>query len=543
MYLKYLVVCLLLSSPAQAAMHGSGGGGGGGGICASDPSHATDGCDSADPNSTFLQTNFLTYAAQSGQTLAYFPCAAGQPTCWFLAGASDIAHGQGGYPVGYHTPLASLNDPTVASLPTGCKYYSGGHGWYLGFGPMVDCAAVVSPTVSGFNFGPTATHGCIQLTFESNVTGTINVTNNNFEAAPASSGFGAGQNCASAGTSVPSGVGFIGLINFYSGTKANVNLTYNSFNGHWLDSCCNAIFNATVSRGVGLVPIYYMGNGATQGLVTMDYCSMIGFNGAGPTIANANPAASPGGFIMKHSYQEGVQARTPYGHIDGIYFSPGTATFPTLHYETYYNTVLQPSVVVATGTSWQFHSTNGSGYTVNVVQDHNFLVLGNFVTGASTYNVTAGGTVDNGAGAAGNIFTLTSGGPVYTGSSPAAGNFALADQINSTQWHIDCTINGVAPCTAPNKGNFAATVSVGPFTVSSQSWYNHWSNYPAFGHTHGGITNLTITNNYIDSFIDDPGGASPFNVASPCSNPATVTGNVDMRTGANLPIAGGGAGC
>ena len=541
MFTRVLIaLVVLLGALFSAPAYLRGRGGAAASSCAGDPSASVDGCNGANWASNFIRPNFLAYAAMSGQTLAYYPCLSGQPVCWYLAGASDVAHGQGGYPVGYYTPKASLLDPTnQANLPTGCTYYPTGHAWYNGLGPMVDCASIASPTISGFDFGPTGSHGCVQLTFEGNVTGTITVTNSNFEA---------DSTCAVAGALTPISPVFIGLIYFANTSKTNANITFDSFNGHWLDPCCNAIYNASLGGGKGLVPFYYFGNTGAQGLVTVDYSNMIGFNGAGLSVTNASPSAPPGGLIMSHSYQEGFEARAPYGHTDGIYFFDGTSTYPTVHFETYYNTVLQTGAGQTQGTGWQFHSTNATGYTTNVVSDHNFLVFGNLVTGASAYNVTAGGTIDDGAGGPGNIFTLTSGGPVYTGSSVVTGAFALADQIDATHWHVDCTINNIAPCDGGNKGKFASTstssssVSVGPYTVTSQQWSNHWSNFPAVIHAHGSITNLTITNNYVDSFIDS-GGGSPFYIVSPCVNPAVVTGNVDMRTGAPLPISGGGSGC
>ena len=150
-------------------------------VNAQSPSRPTDGCPYGNSYAdgclgvasygNFQNSQFFTYAKQSGQKQYYN--AAGQasahPPPWNVAGVD--------YPVGYSTAMP-LKDPAAGRLPTGCSYNPMGS---KTGGPIVTCAGVKNLTLDGWDF---SLHNCMPLDIKGSNTGTVTISNSKFVNGP-----------------------------------------------------------------------------------------------------------------------------------------------------------------------------------------------------------------------------------------------------------------------------------------------------------------------------------------------------------------------
>ena len=195
---------------------------------------SADGCAGANQNGNFKQSTLLTANAASGQTLAFFPA-------WNIAGKD--------YPVSYDKTL-SLQNPSVASLPTGCAYLDSGTSPTASTatgarhtGPTLSCggtgqSAFTGGTLSGMDF---TQNSCTWLYFGASASGTATIKNNHF---------GSGSNCD--GDSA-SGVALLG--GSFAGALMSITFTNNEV---------EELYNKNTVK-TNLINAFFFGNKGTSG--------------------------------------------------------------------------------------------------------------------------------------------------------------------------------------------------------------------------------------------------------------------------------------
>ncbi len=477
--------------------------------CASDPSHATDGCDGANWSSVYINHNLLltgtscapSCGAQSGQTLAYAPePAAYNPvpanapsTPRFIAGRD--------YPVGYITPKGSLQDPATATLPPDCQYYTpraAPRPWATLAAPMVRCAAVggvsTDLTLTTLEFGPTGGHGCTLVTFASSYTAHATITDSDFDN---------DANCVASGqiasNSIPA------FLMFENGTQATVDVTFSMFNGEWLSSCCNM---ATDNNGYGrwFTGITYWGNANPTHRLTVKYSAFLGMNGANVAYLAANGGngvaiTADTGLDFRFNTVEGISSGSPYGHTDGIYMSAG-----------YYSQYFAPDGVTP-GTTNYPAAFIASYNSILVTSDAQPAATGMFYqlgqSAIPSQRVT-GGSGD------GSTVTLTWG----SGTTFAVGSTIYVLKVNPSAW------NGYQTVTASSSTSVSFANSTrgswsrgGVVTNHSTGWastspYTVTNNTMLVGNQVRGLTAATVKASYVfGGSVGNNNGASPANAA------------------------------
>ena len=433
------------------------------------------------------------------------------------------------YPVGNITPVASMADPTTATLPSGCTYYSTGANIgginYSGLGPEVYCNTATL-SLHGYDFGHINGHNSVFLLIGASTTSS-KIYDNHFE------------NDANLTANIsPLDADEPGLL-YFSGVSSGTHNVYNNVAyGHFLDPCCEVppiagqtLRFVSVQNSIANVNITYNASfdfGQAHFL----------YNG------NTSPTAS-NTVYMAFNYMEGWTARCPTGHGEVIYAGGGTSTYPQIgDYE--FNTILQPDNVASCSTTAIYPSEpSASDIFSQITINGNTVIGGNLTGGATTPINTASGIVDNGTGScpsspgpAGNVLTVCSlgaGSVVGQGESTAIGGVSYNIYANvsgsgvGSQWNIE------------NQANWTP-VSIST-TFSSISFTAQFSYAEAVAFDHGTIINSTISNNYIGWTSSasgganaGPGGTAAFlanmdNSGSSCTNPTVFSGNIDLANG------------
>lgn len=276
-----------------------------------------DGCPTAPPGGVFQRANFGLYAIQDGQP-SFLPS---HPMPWNVAGWD--------YAVGY--PSMVLQDPATAVLPAGCIYTPTGS---PGNGPLVKCSATAGVRVSGFDF---SLHHCTVLEISSSVTGTVEISNDNFQN---------GRKCAVAN-------GY--LVKIDSGSTATLNVWNNVFDGNY------PAFTASL---VGTFE-----DNRTSGTGTFLYNAFIN------SPSRPINGSSTGDLDIAFNYFDGwVFTPGEHGEVAG-YFVPANSTMQNTTYQ--FNTVLTPSNAPASSGTTSFYISsgraNGAMY-VNSIVNNNTIV-------------------------------------------------------------------------------------------------------------------------------------------------------------------------
>ena len=497
--------------------HGSFSGGGGA-ACPQGSAYA-DGCAGASQSATFQQSNFFTYAAQSGQTLSSRPP-------WNVAGVD--------YPVGATTAVGSLTNPAAGGLPSGCTYYANGYNDMIStvqtafraeytlntqnantisgnptpdyINPVVYCQnPSFAGNLSGFNFGPiglgdnssTANHSCIFVMISRGVHGNINITNNNFE----------NDTYCSLGPNV---INQFALLRFGNSNNASLNtitVMNNTALGHYNDACCITPSALTIANNKGAQ--YFAGDGTeflvvniTACVCTIEYNSTKNFPNHHYTINFASSAIAQGStWVHKYNYMEGWHSYCATGHGEVIFSDGGTSTFPVGARNFEYNTVLQPT---GSGncSATTFYPMGGSStdYMTSVTINANTMVLGNYAGGQSTYSTTFSYVVDDGNGTytpnraactgagctyatdsvPGRVLTITSApssGAPGVGALDSAHNFQIDGIVAGagtgvgSQWTIECANSYSTYCPASVSVASATATASGSGGVNGTAVY------------------------------------------------------------------------
>ena len=269
----------------------------------------SDGCAAAPANGAFQQSNFGTYARQTGQQWV-----SSHPQPWTVAGwdyavgSSQVA-ATGMYPLVRPDLATSGGAGAGTNLPyataaNGCVYSATGNPYMLG-SPVVSCRGLLPnngtgayaghPVISGVDFSADANGNCVQLYINLKNAQTVYVVNNNFKKNAGCTMSGNSNNAA--------------LITVVSSPISLV-LKYNMFDG-------SAPFQTDQANTV------YMGG---TGTIDAEYNAFVN------NIGRPLNGDSRSGWTLKYNYFDGmtIGATAPHGEMAGTFPNPD---FTTIAYQ------------------------------------------------------------------------------------------------------------------------------------------------------------------------------------------------------------------
>lgn len=484
--------------------------------CPQGTADPNDGCTTASASALFQFANLLTpgvagTAFQSGQTpfstrpLATTATPSNEP---FVD-----------YPDGPVTPAGGWKDPLdqtkwPAGLPGNCPLEDHTTWW------TVDCtsANVGSYTWRDFDMGPNparaqANKGPVLLLWDNSSTDPtqqIRVTNNKFKL---------DDNCASGG---------IQMVGQQHRTPINFTIDHNSFDGNF--PACR--FGAT-----GAI------NLATSGSQTIVHNLFDHVPGRA-----AGGEQGPGApIIFSYNMMLNCEDQPQEGHGEceiweaGVEGAGGPRTMQ-------YNTVVLGADAFNGYTS-TFYDTGIGWPLTSSTNDHNVVVVNRVGGWQGALSGSITGTIDDGAGGAGNIFTVT----VDPGTFPIfpgtlfSGNGLTASVVDhvagspasgvGSKWRLECIYNGCNTTHTSAPGGppyFGLDIPSVAFTTAvAYTWDNGITSAAGFEFGTAYSGQIKFSTNFIDKSGDDFGRYFVM-ISGSCGALTLFSGNKDLLTGASI---------
>lgn len=467
--------------------------------------------------------NLLSFSAQSGQTYAQTGLCTNL-NChppWQMPGV-DVANGA-------LTPVANQRDPAVV-YPTNCTaqadqitYCATGN--TINGGPRIFVKPVAAGlTASTINISAIGGHSCTQIVIYYN-SGAQNITltdlyfENDATCSP---------QCSSGTCNIIAGAGSPpGVFNFA--------LSHSTFIGHGqVSDCCSIPHTGTTNIPNAMFEVVSI---ATTGSQTISYINVKDWPGHVYGLGGSSSSQmSPQVTLYGNYFQSAAHTRCPQGHgeLGNVLW---TTTYTNL-YETKYQTTQGSACDTAVD------SIEQSGTTITNIEVGYNVTVNNRLGGApaNTESVTISGMVNG-------VMTVSSGGAYLApGAIFQTNATAFAYSLGGGQWQSDCGVNavtghGLSQC--PNNTSSAGFFNnVAGNDTSYTDTVGYYQGNANLSLGHAVTTSVNIHDNYtaptgtrFGNFISN-GGAT-------CAAPATMTGNINMETGAanNTWDAGAGGGC